>query len=251
MLFKTEAIVLRKKVFGENEALLTIFSKKIGKVQSVVRGFKKTKGKGSSNIQAFTYGEFMLYKGKNLYQISQVDFKKSFHKIHEDVIKLSYGSYILELTESSIIEGENNPKLFNLLIDFLDILGNKKVDVETLVKAYEVKLMLYAGYMPVLTECVSCGNPNDSSYKFSSRQGGILCRQCLNKDSYAMNISSLSINVMRYLIKSPLDKIIKLKIQEDVKGELDKIIKNYILTHLGKRTFNSLEFLESIKSLKI
>lgn len=250
MLFKTEAIILRKKVFGENEAMLTLFCKKIGKIQCVARGFKKTKGKGSSNIQAFTYGDFLLFKGKNLYQISQSDFKKSFYKIQEDVMKLSYGSYLLELTESSIIEGESNPRLFDLLIKILEIMNNKKVDIETIVKAYEVKLMMYAGYMPMLKECVSCGKISNT-YKFSSKQGGLLCTNCFKSDAYSMNISNLSINILRYLMETSLDKIIKLKIQENAKEELDKILKNYISIHLGKKNFNSLEFLESIKKLQL
>lgn len=250
MLIKTDVIVLKKSKFGEGEAILTLFSKKLGKVKAVAKGWKKGKGKNSSTIQPFLYGEAVLFKGKNLYQISQMDLKNSFYKLQDDVIKIGYASYILELTESIIIEGQTNNRLFETLIEVLTEFLSKKSDFITLVKAYEMKLLVYAGYKPEMNICVCCGSNELGKVKFSSRQGGIICGKCFNTDPYAMNISTITMDVIVYLMKTELSQIAKLKIKEEIRKELDKIIKNYIYTQMDKSKFKSLIFLEAVEALK-
>ncbi|MCT4605264.1 MAG: DNA repair protein RecO [Marinisporobacter sp.] len=247
MLLKTEAVVLKQKSFGERNAVITLFSKKLGKIQGVAKGFKRSKGKYSVGTQPFCYAEFVLFKGKDLYQISQVDLKDSFYKLRENVIKLTYASYILELTESIITEGQTNNRLFDLLVEYLHIFSNMNKEYATLTKAYELKLLMYSGYKPELNRCVSCGSIENEKVKFSAREGGLLCRNCLGVDPYSMKISRVTINVMKYLMHKDLIQIAKLKIKSDVLKELEKIVKHYIQIHIDKNQFKSLQFLDAIK----
>lgn len=250
MLLKTDAIVLKQNKFGEGNTIVTLFSKKLGKIQAVAKGSRRPRGKYSVGTQPFSYGEFVLFKGRDLYQISQVDIKHSFYKLREDVIKLTFASYILELTESMITEGQTNNRLFNMLVKCLYVLSAMHKDYETVTKAYELKLLMYGGYKPEINKCVCCGATNSSSIKFSSREGGILCKTCVPQDPYAMKISSSTINVIRYLMNTDLVQLSRLKIKPDVLKELNKIVKHYISTHIDKPKFNSLQFLEAIQGSK-
>lgn len=250
MLLKTDAIVLKQNKFGEADTMITLFSKKLGKIQAVAKGARRPRGKYSIGTQPFSYGEFILFKGRDLYQISQVDIKHSFYKLREDVMKLTFASYILELTESIITEGQTNNRLFDMLLKCLYILSAMNKNYETLTKAYEIKLLMYGGYKPEIDNCVCCGATDSSSIKFSSREGGILCKTCFSQDPYAMKISSSTINVIRYLMNMDLIQISRLKIKSDVLRELNKIVKHYISTHIDKTKFNSLQFLEAIQESK-
>ncbi|TCO80031.1 DNA repair protein RecO [Marinisporobacter balticus] len=247
MLLKTDAVVLKQSKFGEGHAVLTLFSKKTGKLQAVNKGYKKSGGKYSVGTQPFCYGEFVLFKGSGLYQISQVDLKDSFYKLRENVIKLTYASYILELTERMVTEGQTNNRLFYTLLQFLHIFSNFHKEYETLIKAYELKLLMYSGYKPEMNNCVHCGNNYKEKIKFSVNEGGILCESCFREDSYAMQISKVTINVMKFLMDTDLEQISKLKIKPNVLKELNKIVKEYIYTYIDKKQFKSLQFLESIK----
>ncbi|QXM05706.1 DNA repair protein RecO [Crassaminicella indica] len=247
MLLKTDAVVLKQKKFGEGDAVITLFSKKLGKLQAVAKGFKRPRGKYSVGTQPFCYGEFVLFKGKELYQISQVDLKQSFYKLREDVIKLTYASYILELTESIITEGQTNNRLFTLLIEYLHIFSKMNKEYETLTKAYELKSLMYSGFKPQIESCVHCGSLGSENVKFSAREGGILCSNCLSEDPYSMKISRVTINVMQYLMYADLAQIARFKIKPYVLKELEKIVKHYINIHIEKSKFKSLQFLEAVK----
>ncbi len=248
MLVKTDAVVLKQTKFGEGDVIVTLFSKKLGKVQAVAKGARKTRSKYATGIQLFAYGEYVLFKGKNLYTLSQVDIKHSFYGLREDVIRLAYASYILELTESVIVEGQTNNRLFKTLVKCLYILSSKKYDYETLVKAYELKLLTYSGYQPELDQCVNCGMENAQGVRFSAKEGGILCKTCLEKDPYAIPISKVAISVMSYLIHVDFIQLSKLKIKEHVLKELKKVVRQYIYTYIDKNRFNSLEILKEVKS---
>lgn len=246
MLLKTDGVVLKQSKFGERNAVITIFSKKLGKIQGVVKGSTRGKGKYKVGTEPFCFGEFMLIKGRDLYQISQVDLKNSFYKLREDVIKLSYASYILELTERVIIEGQTNNRLFYTLIKCLNILSIMNKEYETLVKGYELKLLMYSGYRPEIENCVLCGN-SSGQVKFSAKEGGLICKSCHHADPYAMKISSVTINVMKYLMDTDLEQLMKRRIKPEVLMELKKIVRSYIHAHIEKTNFKSLQFLDSIQ----
>ncbi len=247
MLLKTDAVVLKQHKFGEADAILTLFSRKAGKIQAVAKGSRRIRGKYSTGTQIFSYSEFILFKGRDLYQVSQVDIKYSFYKRLDDIIKLSYASYILELTESVITEGQTNNRLFNTLVKWLYIYSTMNKGYETFVKAYELKLLTYTGYKPEIDRCVNCGKSEKGLFKFSSKEGGLICKDCLQKDIYAMQISKTTISVIKYLIQTDLKQISRLKIKPEILKELNKIIRHYIRTHIEKTQFYSLQFLEDIK----
>lgn len=250
MLVKTDAVVLKQNKFGEGNTIITLFSKKMGKLQAIAQGSKSPRGKYAVGTQPFFYGEYILFKGRELYQISQVDMKESFYGLRENVMKLSYAAYLLELTEAIIIEGQTNNRLFDTLVSALHILSTMETDYETITKAYELKLLMYSGYKPELTLCVNCGVDRNDTMKFSSKEGGILCSKCFCCDIYGMNISTVTVNVMEHLMNTDLLQISKLKIKPNVLIELNKIMKHYIHTHINKNKFKSLDFLDAMKEFK-
>jgi len=250
MILKTDAVVLKNSKFGEGNTILTLFSKKIGKLQAVTRGSKSSKNKYSNGVQFFSYGEFVLFKGRDLYQVSQFDMKDSFYNLREDVEKLTYASYLLELTNCVITEGQTNNRLFNDLIKCLHILSKMKCDYETLIKAYEFKMLMYLGLRPELEHCVCCGKQGGELLNFSIKEGGLLCICCNTENIKAVKITNVTINVMKYLIETDLMIIARLKINPPILKELNKLLKSYMTEHIEKTNFISLKFLNLLKESK-
>ena len=67
------------------------------------------------------------------------------------------GAYVLEFTERVLEEGVPSFGIFNLLLDFFDILETRDKGIGTLVLAYQTKLFRYAGVEPQLDRCIVCG----------------------------------------------------------------------------------------------
>ena len=124
-------------------------------------------------MQSFNYGKYVLYKVKDYYYFNQGDILKSYYRIGEDIEKYACASYVFELTDANLIEGKPESHLFDLLLDFLEVIEKRKKEYILLVRAFEIKLLASTGIMPSLNECVRCGNPHTN--EFSMANGGLIC----------------------------------------------------------------------------
>lgn len=246
MLIKTAGIVLKSSKFKENDSLLVIFTRKIGKISAVAKGARNPKSVLLSGVQPFCYSDFVLFKGKSLYTVSQCDSKQTFYKLREDLDRLTYAYYLLELVTAETNEGHTNNRLLNLLGKTLLILSEPEVQLNTVVRAFELKFLYYTGYTPHLNNCVNCNKKQQTSWRFSSKEGGILCDDCHFLDYSAMKISDYTLKLARYLLTKDIKEVSKLKISNFLNDELAKVLKQYILVHINKYNFKSLDIMEKI-----
>lgn len=246
MLIKTAGIVLKNSKFNENDSLLVIFTRKIGKISAVAKGARNPKSTLLSGVQPFCYSDFVLYKGKSLYTVSQCDVKESFYKLREDLDRLTYASYLLELVGAEVNEGYTNNRLFNLLGKTLKIISKSDVELKTVLRAFELKYLFYSGYTPHLNSCVNCNKEQETGWKFSAKEGGILCDECHTIDYKAMKISDYTLKLAKYLLFKDIEEVQKLKISNFLNNELSKVLKEYIFVHINKKSFKSLDIIEKL-----
>lgn len=109
-MLKTEGIVLKEMRYKDTSKILSIFTKRYGKIAVMARGAYRPKSQIIANTQPFSYNEYQLYKGKNFYYLNQADIIDSFYDIREKIERVVYGQYMLELIEKSMEDGQENPK---------------------------------------------------------------------------------------------------------------------------------------------
>ena len=168
MYISAEGIIFRQVKAAGGRRMLLLFTKKYGKISAGSSISEKGKKRSALALRPFTYGVYELYKNKEYYNIDSADVKRSFFRIGEDVDKYMQASYILELTEKTLPEDLPQPRLFNLLTEFLSAMEKREKRHETLVLAYEVKLLDIFGSFPSLDSCARCGRRktlNFSAYK--------------------------------------------------------------------------------------
>lgn len=250
MYIKTEAIVLRKVFYNDSDAILTLFSRKLGKISVYARGARKPRTMISSVAHPFIYGEFILRGKPDIYNISSAEIINSNYSIREDLKKLSYASYFIELCRHSIHEGMTNNRLFNLTVETLKKMDGECDDMDKIKLAYEIKLLNYSGLKPEVSKCLKCGiNKIESLTVFSIADGGAVCENCANREriNNGIPISKQFLHLIRYLIEKDLDTICITKINEGMIKHLDKIFQLYIKYHMDIKSFKSLEFLKTIQ----
>ena len=93
-LYRTEAVVLRTRNLGEADKILTLFSDKRGKIRAVARGSRRPRNHLMGVSQPFTYGSFLIFKGKNLDSVSQGSIIDAQVYLREDLLKMAHASYI-------------------------------------------------------------------------------------------------------------------------------------------------------------
>ena len=62
IVLNTQGIVLKSVTYKENDLILTIFTRKLGKISAIARGAKKSKSSLLSSSQIFAYANFTLKK---------------------------------------------------------------------------------------------------------------------------------------------------------------------------------------------
>ena len=250
IIVNTQGIVLRSARYKESDLILTIFTRKLGKVSAIAKGAKRNKSSLLSSSQVFSYSNFTLKKQGNMYRVSQSETIKSFYDIAYDIDAFSYATYITSLVEGSIYENQSNNRLFVLLAQTLYLYTQKDIDKEFITKAFELKFLDYAGFKPIVNKCVNCNTTNLKNSVFNVDEGGILCEKCKENHVYNFKIDSTTIKLMDYVFRNDIITCSKAKVSKYIVNELEKILKVYIQVYIDNVNIKSLHLFQGIENNK-
>lgn len=245
-MLKTEGIVLKEIRYKDTSKILSVYTKKYGKISVMARGAYKPKSQMIASTQPFCYNEYSFHNGRNFYYINQADILDSFYSIREKIERVAYGHYLLELVDKSIPEEQENEKIFDLLIKGLSVLSALDDNYLKFIIAYELKFISFLGYKPHLDRCVTCKSTEINSAKFSILEGGLICEECFPMDYHASRINTEIYKCMYGLMYSPLDKIDQVEVDEDILYQVHKLMISYILHNIEVKKFNSLSMINEL-----
>ncbi len=246
MFVETKGVVIRQTKYSESDKILTIFTKEKGKVQAIAKGARRPKSHLMGSTEIFCYSEFLMYNGKSLYNINQGQIIDSFYSLREDLYKLSYATFILELIDSSVLEEEPNDILFELLVKTLKILSEMKDDYKKLLFAFQIKYISFIGFKPQLNVCVNCSGEINNNLKFDILEGGVVCEKCFTSNFNQLNISSGVIDTMKRLLYTKLEDLDVINISKVEEKKIEEVLIEYIKSHIEKKNFKSLDFLKTL-----
>jgi DNA repair protein RecO (recombination protein O) len=247
LLQKVEGIVIRTTNYGETNKIITLLTREFGKVGVMARGAKKPKSRLTAVTQLFTYGQFLIQKGKGLGTLQQGEVVSTMRHIREDIILTAYAAYSVELTDKLTEEGAQNPFLFELLYQVLNFM-NEGIDPEILTHIFEMKMLDVAGIHPQLNGCAYCGN-REGNFAFSIREGGFLCERCYHRDPHHYKISNKTARLLRLFYYFDLNRLGSISISIDTKQELKTIISAFYDEYSGLN-LKSKRFLQQIAMLE-
>lgn len=244
----TEGIVLRETKTSYNRRMLLLFTREYGVISAGTNLGERGKSKSALALQHFTFGRYALHRGRNSYNIDGAEVVRSFYGIGEDVDKYFNGSYVLEFTAKVLHPEVPMPGVFDLLIDFFDLLERREKGFGTLVLAYQMKLLRYMGVPPVLDRCAVCGAPPGEW--FSVEDGGLICDACRQKiiaeegensahGALIYHVNFDIINALKFINVNPLKKLENIALNEDTGRTLQKIIREYAAYHLDASNIKS------------
>ncbi len=248
MITDTEAIVFRQVKTLNGRRMILLFSKKFGKISVGSNITEGGKNKSALAVRPFTYGRYELFKGRESYNLNNGQVIRSYYSLGEDLDKYMIASYILELTEKLAAEDLPQPRMFNLLLDFLDALEKREKKHDTLAMAYMVKVLDILGTMPNIKECSLCGKENPQRF-FSVEEGGMICPECAesivkeqSNEPLIYDTNFGIVNILKYFQKEPFTSFEKLALDEEILKKLKAILKSYMAYHLDVGKLKSEDF---------
>ena len=110
MLLEVEGFILSETPYGETSKIINVLTKEKGLIGIMAKGAKSMKSSLRASTQVFTYGVFSIYfKDGKLSTLANVDIINPLKNIRSDLTKISYLTYISELT-SQVIKQTNEGK---------------------------------------------------------------------------------------------------------------------------------------------
>jgi DNA repair protein RecO (recombination protein O) len=178
-LVRDDALVLRVQKLGEADSIVTLFTRRHGRIRAVARGVRKMTSKYGARLEPFGHVDVQWAQGSGLHTISQAEGVQLYGKhFVEDYPRYTTASAIAETAERlTPEEGEPSLRLFQLTLGAVKALAKGEHAATLILDAFLLRSMAEAGWAPSLTECAVCGEPGRHR-AFSVPAGGVVCSHC-------------------------------------------------------------------------
>jgi DNA repair protein RecO (recombination protein O) len=249
-LFKTNAIVIRSLNYSESDKIVTFFTKDFGKLKGIAKGARRSKKRFQNALSLFSHLRLIFFdkEGLGLVRAESCDILHSFPRIREDLRKILYGNYYLELVNEMAEEREESREAFELLLCFLSNLETMAPQEEQL-RLFEIRMLSLFGYRPNMTRCGLCKKGGEDlqeipSVFFSLEKGVLVCERCSRTWNNLIPLSLGTARLIEKISQVELPKVERMRFTSQGLSESREILPKFISYQLGKE-------LKSLKALKI
>jgi DNA repair protein RecO (recombination protein O) len=244
--FRTEAIVLRRKDFGEADRILTLFTPESGKIRAIAKGIRKPRSRKAGHLELYTRSSLLLARGREMDIITQAVTVDAYRPLREDLLRSTYGSYFVELVDRFTPDQAENKPLYELLTRALGWLSEAG-DLALAARYYELQLLGMAGFQLELFRCVVGGEMIAAEDQFfGAADGGAICPKCGQARPDVFPVSLNALKVLRFMQRSPYEALRELQLRLSVHAELERILHRTITYHL-ERQLKSAQFLKQVR----
>ncbi len=239
MLTKDTAICIRTTDYSETSQIVTLFTRKNGKISAIAKGSKRPKSAFDGPIEILSYGEIVFSDSnrEKLATLTEFEQKPVFSCAGDNLFALNCCLFGAEMVNSLTNEYDPHIELFDGFLRFLREIDKKQRvknegrKVMSLLIQFQLTLLKEVGLMPILDGCANCKTRYErqkAGYEvyFSSSGNGLICRDC--EGSFPDKIK-LSKNAAGCLINADFG------VGEKVLSEVEKVLVRHFTEILHKQ----------------
>jgi DNA repair protein RecO (recombination protein O) len=244
--YRTRAVILKRREQGEADRVITIFTPDYGKRAVIAKGVRKPASRKAGHLEPFTHVSLMLAKGKTWDVITSAETITSFRALREDLDLTAYAYYFCELLDAFVQEEDPHPELYDLILTAFRRLETSP-NLALTGRWFELALLKHVGFSPQLFHCVQCGEAirPELNY-FSLEQGGVLCPRHGEGVSGVQPIPLNALKVLRYIQTRPYHEIIRLQLKPGTMRQVETLLADY-LRFLLERRLKSPRFIQLLR----
>ncbi|TAM90404.1 MAG: DNA repair protein RecO [Jatrophihabitans sp.] len=188
-LYRDEAVVLRVHKLGEADRIVTLLTRRHGRVRAVGKGVRRTSSRFGARLEPGSHIDVQLHSRlpegqvlpggqRGLEIVTQTESLGAYGaQLACDYAAWTAVSAICETAERLTEEGEPALRLYLLVVGALKALVAREHDAGLILDAFLIRAMSQAGWEPALTECAKCSAPGPHA-AFHVAAGGAVCPDC-------------------------------------------------------------------------
>ncbi len=202
--YRDEAVILRTHKLGEADRIVTMLSRRHGKIRAVAKGVRRTSSKFGSRLEPFMVADVQLYQGRSLDIVQQAESLGSYGTdiaVHYD--RFTSANAMVE-TADRLSDAEATPEQYLLLVGGLRALSRGEHSARSILDSYLLRVMALSGWAPALGDCARCGAPGPHS-TFVAQLGGLVCRA--DAPAGSPRVADRTLGLLRSLMAGDWDVI--------------------------------------------
>ena len=254
-LYRTHAVVLRRRDFSDADRILTVFTPNYGKLELIAKGIRKTTSRKAGHLELFSHSTLMCAKGRTWDIVTEVAGVESYPNIRTDLDKISHANYIGELIDCFSENDDENQPLWELLIIALQELNELSPEQmlhergRLLQHWFELHLLSLAGFQPQLFQCLNCDEELEPVKNYMSLvEGGVVCANCGQGRRDLEPIDADVLKVLRFLQSRPWPTVRQVNIRPHILRQVDNLLYRYLLNIL-ERQLKSVDFMRRLQHM--
>ena len=178
-LYRDTGVVLRVQKLGEADRIVTLLTRRHGKIRAVAKGVRRTRSRWGARLEPFNHVDVQCYTGRSLDMVTQAQTVDAFGAgIIGDYPRYTAGCAVLETADRLVSEeGEPALRVYLLLVGAIRALSARERDPSLVLDAFLLRAMTHAGWAPAISECARCAEPGPHP-AFNVAAGGAVCPRC-------------------------------------------------------------------------
>ncbi|BDZ53249.1 DNA repair protein RecO [Agromyces marinus] len=175
--YRDDAVVLRTHKLGEADRIVTLLTRRHGKVRAVARGVRRTASKFGSRLEPFMVADLQLYEGRSLDVITQAETIGAYGaEISQDYAAYTAANAMVEAADR-LTEAEGSLQQYLLLVGALRSLSRSEHGPDLTLDSYLLRALAIAGWAPSFEDCSRCGTAGPHT-AVVVQLGGVVCGDC-------------------------------------------------------------------------
>lgn len=245
MNIKTDGIILKETMTGEQDRLVTVLTRSNGVIKAFVNGARNPKNKNVSTTGLLCYSDLFINKTqKGVYVIREATAKEMFFSLRDDIVNLSLAQYFAELTYELAPREEDSSEFLSLILNSLYLLSKGKRSRKIIKSVIELRMLSIAGYMPEIAYCQNCAAFESDVMYFSAYTGELYCELCKGTQKLT-RLGLGTVTAMRHICLSDSDKIFNFKLPEEGLSALSDVTERYLI-NITSRKYKTLAFYKTM-----
>lgn len=239
MLIKTRGIVFKSKKYSETSVIVDVFTEEKGLRSYIVSGVRTQRPTVSAGLlQPMTPVQLVAYhrEGHDLTRLKEVKPHHVFQAIPFDIRRSSVGLFMVEVARNSIHGQEEQPALFEFLLQNFVFLDETRQPIANLHLHFMLHLTAHLGCQP--------GGDYSEGTPFFDLQEGVFAEE---KPLHQHWLSEVAAGKLYQLLLLPHERCHEVQFEREERRSMLKSLLNYYRLHIENFSpIHSHEVLEEV-----
>jgi len=249
----TPAVVLRRRVYGDTDLMVTLLTRDQGKVGAIAKAAKKSVRRFAGTLEPFSVIEAVLVPARTIPLLREATLIHPFGGLRTRIAKTAYAGCWMEIIDTWMEEGVADRPLFELLCHSLERLDGDDQCAEAVNIFFQMKFLVAAGLAPGLSRCGGCGRSIEAltghHLFFDPPSARLLCRACAPEQGQPMVLSKGTIKQLQWMADSSAQCCRRMRFTRQGLCEGERFLEHFMAAQLGRKP-RSLDVLRQLQGCR-